>query len=415
MTFHLSSAVRLTVVLLLAGLVVSLAFLARIYAPAGGGLDVGGYQIGRDFINPWAAPQIAFSGHADTLHDLGGYWKAINTLFGQPIPFHNWSYPPFALLLYWPLGQAPYFTALGIWTVGLFGAYALVAGQFAEPRRRLPMALALAASPGCLINVASGQNGFLTAALFLGAILALDRRPVLAGVLIGLLTIKPQLGLVLPLALLALGAWRTLASAAATAMLLVVASVAMFGLDPWRHYLVETGAYQLGLLTVFRGPYTWMMSSVLSAARTVGLPFATAALVQALVSIPVLITAAVAVRWTRGPRQRGMILATATPLITPYTFNYDLTAVTVLIAWRLIDGDLMRRPGMTMVDFLIWLAPVLMMPFNILGAPVTPVLLIVLFVSAVTEVAPRPFRRDFRGILGGGVARFREPQRSEAQ
>ena len=79
-------------------------------------------------------------------------------------------------------------------------------------------------TPACPINAIGGQNGFLSAALFLGGVLNIDRRPILSGVLIGLLTFKPHLGVVLPFALVALGAWRVIASAAVTALALFAAA-----------------------------------------------------------------------------------------------------------------------------------------------------------------------------------------------
>ena len=75
-----------------------------------------GQQIGRDFINVWAAPRLAFSGQAGTLFDLQGYHAAIGSLFGKPLPFHNWSYPPTALLLFWPFAQLSYAAGLAAFT-----------------------------------------------------------------------------------------------------------------------------------------------------------------------------------------------------------------------------------------------------------------------------------------------------------
>jgi len=400
MKISLSMSLRPKALLILGGMAASLSFLSRIYWPAAHGLDKFGYPIGRDFINNWAGPKIAFGGHVMTLYDLNAYANAIGRLFGQPLPFHNWSYPPFLLLLYWPLGQMPYFVALGTWTISLFAAYAFVASRFVARANRLAMVLILVCAPACLVNMVGGQNGFLTATLFLGAILALDRRPILAGVLIGLLTIKPQLGLVLPLALLSLKAWRTIATTFVTIIVLVVVSTAVFGLEPWRRYLFETSAYQLELLKHFQGFYTYMMCSVLSGARTLGLPFQVAAFIQTFIAVPVVLLSGLAVRWTADPRQRAMILATAAPLITPYDFNYDLTLVTVVIAWRLIEEDMANRPGRTTLYFVAWLTPVLLMPLNARGIPIAPVALLALFARTIADVAGP-----------GGVAARLRPQR----
>ena len=51
-----------------------------------------------------------------------------------------------------------------------------------RPAGRCILLLALA-YPAVLINIGHGQNGFLTAALLGGALIILDRRPILAGIL----------------------------------------------------------------------------------------------------------------------------------------------------------------------------------------------------------------------------------------
>ena len=360
-----------------------------IYRPASRGLDVLGYQIGHDFINVWAGPRLAFTGKIAQLFNLDAYAAAISHLFGQPIPFHNWSYPPFALIAFWPIAQLPYFWALAVWSAGLFALYSWAACALVPADKRLLMTLALACSPACIVNLVGGQNGFLSAALFLGGVLLCDRRPLLAGFLFGLLTFKPQLGLVLPLALLALGAWRAIFSAVLTAVLLAAVSIAVFGLGPWQHYLGDTSAYQLSLLKVFRGFYTYMMASPLAGARIFGASFPVAATLQAAVSLPVVLLAGWAVRWSKDPARRAFILASAAPLITPYVFNYDLTALTVTILWRLsVDPP----PACSLKEVglrLAWLTPVWLMQWNMLKIGIAPLILLVVFLTAVWEVRPK--------------------------
>ncbi len=389
------------------GLVFTLCFLAPFYWPARDGLDIHGYPLGRDFINNWVGPQVAFSGRLMRLYDLDAYVAELGRVFGRPLPFHNWGYPPFCLLLYWPLGRMPYFLALSTWTFGLFAAFAWTAARLAPPGRRLAMVAALACAPASLINVAGGQNGFLSGALLLGGVLCLDRRPLLAGVLFGFLTFKPHLGLVLPLALVALGAWRTILSAVITTIALVAVSAAAFGLEPWRQYLFVTSVFQLGFLQGFHGFYTYMMCSVLAAARTLGASFALASAAQWAVSVPVILVSGLAMRWTKDVRQRAMILATATPLATPYAFNYDLTAVSAVVAWRLL-ARAEEGPETTPRPLLVlaWLTPILMMPLNILHVPIAPVALLPLFITAVAEVAPAALRARLSGSgLRAGASR----------
>jgi hypothetical protein len=376
---------RILLVLLSALLFVPV--LALFYWPTMNGVDVIGYPIGRDFINIWVGPRLAFGNQLWALFDLKAYNAGIGVEFGRPLPTHGWSYPLFVLLAFWPLAQLPYFAALAVWTFGLFAIFASVTlSQIARPTRPLALLLLMLA-PATLINTVGGQNGFLTAALLLGGIQMLDRRPVLAGVLFGLLTFKPQMGLVLPFALVALGAWRTIAVAAVTVFALVAVSLAAFGLDPWRAYFAVTSAYQISLIEQFQAFGTLMMVSVLAAARTFGLSQPVALAIQAAVAIPVLALAILAVRLTEDSSRRAFVLVTATVLVTPYALNYDLAALTAVILWRLTDPQpigLVRG----VVLALGWLIPLGAMYLNNRGIGLTPVVLAGLFALAVHDAVP---------------------------
>jgi hypothetical protein len=362
-----------------------------LYWPAGGGLDVRGYQIGGDFINMWAGPQLAFDGRLATLFDLDAYHQAIGELFGHPIPFHNWGYPPFTLVTFWPLAQLPYFWALAVWTIGLFAAFATVTLSKIDSKDRLKALIVLAAAPACLINTFSGQNGFLSAALMLGGILSIDRRPILAGVLFGLLTFKPHLGLVLPFALLALGAWRVIFVASLTAAALVLISIAFFGIEPWRLYIATGGYQQAMLLERFEGFYTIMMTSVVAAARISGISFQAAMIIQLAVALPVLVAACWAVRRTNDPCRRAFVLVSAVPLITPYAFNYDLTALAAVLTWKLFQPLPAERSRFYLM-LAAWFMPILLMYFNMKGIGAAPFALAGIFVLSVYEASGKHSR-----------------------
>jgi hypothetical protein len=361
-------------------------WIVAFYWPAANGLDVTGHQIGRDFINVWAGPQLAFGDRLATLFDLTGYHAAIGELFGHPLPFHNWGYPLFTLPVFWPLAQLPYFAALAVWTAGLFAIFATVMLSQVERPVRPYALIALALAPACLINAIGGQNGFATAALFLGGILLLDRRPIVAGVLFGLLTFKPHLGLVLPFALLALGAWRVIAAATLTTLALVAMSVAVFGIEPWRQYLDVTSAYQVLLLERYQGFYTSMMVSGVAGARAFGLSYPLGLAIQVAIALPVLATACWAVRATSDPRRRAFVLASAAPLVTPYAFNYDLTALAAVLVWHLC-GSLPADRGRNLLLALGWLAPNLAMYLNVGGVGVAPLILGAVFAVSVYQAA----------------------------
>jgi hypothetical protein len=375
--------------------------LAAVYWPADHGLDVAHHQIGRDFINAWAGPQLAFSDRLALLFDFPGYQAAISALFGEPLPPHAWSYPLFCLLLFWPLAQLPYFTALATWTFGLFAVFAAMTLSRIERSMQLLALILLLLAPATLINAVGGQNGFLTAGLLIGGILLLDRRPVLAGILFGLLTYKPHLGLVVPFVLLALGAWRTIAAATVTAGLLVGASVALFGLEAWRTYFQVTTALQVRVLEQFNDFGPLMVTSVMvSVARTFGVSLQTGLAVQIAAAIPVIGVAVWAVRQTADPAARAFVVVAATLLATPYAMVYDFAALTAVMAWALFRPQPLGA-FRTAVILAAWLMPVGAMYLNMLNLGLAPIALIGVFAIAVSDAvagdAPArrwsPFRR----------------------
>lgn len=369
---------------MLASVLMAAPIMIWIYRPAGEGLDITGHPIGRDFINVWVGPQLAFGGRLSTLFDLGGYSAAIGELFGHALPFHNWGYPLFVLPVFWPLAQLPYFVALAVWTIGLFAIFATVTvAQLPRPQRAYAV-LVLALAPACLINIIGGQNGFLSAALLLGGVMAIDRRPILAGVLFGLLTFKPQLGIVIPFVLLTLGAWRSIAAATLTAAVLVGSSILLFGIEAWRQYLDVAGAYQISLLQRFEGFYTFMMTSAVAAGRAGGLSYPVALAIQAALSLAVIVATCWAVRRTGDPCRRAFVIACAAPLATPYAFNYDLTAMSAALVW-LLFGRLPWRSAGTVVYLIAWVTPIMVMYSNPFGFDFAPLAVLILFGLAVRE------------------------------
>src|SRR5690606_23392799 len=177
-----------------------------------------------------------------------------------------------------PLAVLPYLPALALWLAATFAGFATVLRSVAPHSVTLWLALAL---PAGFINMLHGQNGFLIAALFGGAMLCLDRRPILAGLLIGLLTVKPHLGLLLPIALLAGGRWRAILAAAATALAFAAASAAVLGPESWSAFLANTGTAREQLED---GLLPWSkMHTVFAGARLLGLEVLPAYLLQGLV------------------------------------------------------------------------------------------------------------------------------------
>ena len=171
-------------------------------ALADGWIDRNGKPIGTDFSNVYAAGLLTLEGRATDAYDPALQHAAEKRVFGPQTPFFGWHYPPFFLLIAAALATVPYVWALLAWMTLTLPAYLAVTRTICPRPETLLIA---AAFPATFINLGHGQNGFLTAALLGGALHLLDRRPALAGVLIGLLAYKPQFGLLIPLALFVSG------------------------------------------------------------------------------------------------------------------------------------------------------------------------------------------------------------------
>src|SRR5262249_15603846 len=118
-------------------------------------------------------------------------------------------------------------------------------------------------------NALCGQNGFLTAALIGGTLYLLPTRPVLSGICLGLLTYKPQYGLLFPLALVAASEWKVFFAAAVTAVALVVASWLAFGTESWQAFFHWMPMFSQAFLTEGKAPW-WKLQSIFALVRYFG-------------------------------------------------------------------------------------------------------------------------------------------------
>ena len=332
--------------------------------------DETNFAIGRDFLNTWMGGRSMFSGGPAAWFDVRTYAAALRDMLGPTYPETYWSYPPHIVLFVWPLGLMPYLFAYITWCVVGIALY-LVACSSAIPRERL---LFLAVAPGVAVCVFFGQNGFYTAALLIGGLLSLDRRPVLAGVLFGILTVKPQLGLLLPIVLLLERRWVTIASTVMTIAFLFVVTAMLFGLDVWLDYWHKIVPQQMWLTENAGGLMFSLVSSLFFGARLIHLPLGVAWAIQYAGSA----FAVAAVVWTywrrRDPKLSLALFVTATFLFTPYILNYDMVMFGFVVAL------LRDRAGNTMRDhwllLAVWSLPVTMMFAGAIWIPLAPVVLI---------------------------------------
>ena len=188
------------------------------------------------------------------------------------------------------------------------------------------------ATPAVFINTIAGQNGTWTAALFSWGLGLLNRRPMLAGGLLGLLVFMPQLGILIPVALAAGRHLRALAVAAITAGALLAVSAVWFGADIWINYIRLVGLLR-GLI-LEEGTGVWYrFVSVFVAARRLGVPVETTYLVQGTATV--LAGVAVALVWFRDAPAgiKNAVLLLGTCLATPFLQDYDLVFGALAVAW----------------------------------------------------------------------------------
>ena len=294
-----------------------------------------------DFAEFWAAGRLAATGHAASAYD----WQALRTVLehqGAPgfghtrLPFF---YPPFLLLPLSLVMAAPPLTAAIIW----IGAGALVyLGAVWLICRSHILLLGAAAAPAAFLVVCVGQNGLLSAALLGAGLALLDRRPIMAGVLIGALAYKPQFGVLLPLVLVATRRWRVILSATATVLALVLASGVAFGWDIFAAFQQATRLSH-GHIPALTAQAPAKLQSVYGLAVTLGAPSGPAWGAQIAVA---LFAAGFTLALWRSERPfplKAAALAASVLLVSPYSAVYDLTLPVVAIGFLLADEA--TRPG----------------------------------------------------------------------
>jgi hypothetical protein len=251
----------------------------------------------------------------------------------------------------------PYLVAYAVWCLlGAIGFAAVALGR--QPVRNDKVLLAaFVLAPILWVNVIFGQMGLLLAALFVGALRALPTRPVLAGVLMGLLTIKPQLGLLLPVVLLTMGAWRSLAAAVATALGLAALSVAAFALEPWRLYVAETMPLQWAFVTQMDGFYVNQMVTPYTALWSFGVPLHAALVLQAAISVVIAVTTFQTLRSEASWPLKSAVVAFGSVIMVPYVLTYDLAIPLAALVWRLLAERPRETPLGLALAGALWALP----------------------------------------------------------
>ena len=290
------------------------------FATAHGLLDWQNRPLGTDFAQVWVAGGEVRLGHPDMPFDNGAHLARQRQVFGPDTAVFTWGYPPYFLAVASLLAALPYLTAFFVWQGLTYALYvAATRAWLPRPGALLP----ILAFPAVYVNFGHGQTGYLTAALFGGGLWLLERRPLLAGVLLGLLAFKPQLGLMIPVALIAGGHWRAVLAAGATIAAMTLATWAAFGTETFQAFF-DSLAYSRVNGLEYSNTGFYKMQSMFAAMRLLGgtVNFAYVAHGTLLIAC----AGGLAVLW-RGQydmRLKAAGLLVAALLATPYGFDYDL-------------------------------------------------------------------------------------------
>ncbi len=311
-----------------------------------------GSLVSMDFCWIWVSGKFAASIDPAQIYQPSAFAAAQNIFYrpGECQFMHQYVYPPTFLFFSYPLGLIPYFTAYVLWITTTIVVY-LAAVYSIIPRA--PAVVAALTPFSVVMNILAGHNGFLTAGLVGLSLGLLQGRPWLSGVFLGLLTYKPQFGILFPLTLLLSRNWRVLASATATGAVLGIAAALAFGSRGWPSFIESLLDRQADLSP--DGQFQLMLHSTFGLVQQMGGSELTAWTIHLGVAITV--TLAVCVIWTRQIpfSLKAAALCLGSVMVTPYLLAYDLCNLSIAVAF--VVRDALSRgflPGERFVILICW-------------------------------------------------------------
>jgi arabinofuranan 3-O-arabinosyltransferase len=326
--------------------------------------DDKGLGIPTDFVNVWSAGKLVLDGHPALAYDWDIQKQVQVAVLGQSYQGNfAWHYPPPFLFVAAVLAHFPYAVAFIGWAAISLMPYLAVMRAIVGRSFGLLLALAF---PVVLTNTLVGQNGFLTASLIGGALYLMPMRPVLAGICLGLLSYKPQYGLLFPLVLIAASQWTVFFTAGCVAVAMALASWLAFGTESWQAFFHWMPMFSQAFLTEGRAPWG-KMQSIFALVRYFGGAEQLAWVCQWVMSGAVAVLLALMWRSRISYPLKAAALAAGTLLITPYLFLYDLMVLAIPVAFLVRIG--LRRGFQRHELPALGLVAALLMFYPLVGAP----------------------------------------------
>ena len=289
-----------------------------------------GQGIPTDFINVFAAGKLMLQGIPALAYDWDLQKQVELDILKQDFPgYFAWHYPPPFLFVASLLAQLPYAAAFIGWVSISMLPYLAVMRAIVGRAFGLLLAVGF---PMVLSNTLVGQNGFLTAALIGGTLYLLPTRKVLSGICLGLLTYKPQYGFLFPVVLIAASEWTVFFTAAATAVIVALASWLAFGTESWQAFFHWMPTFSQAFLVEGKATW-WKLQSLYSLVRYLGGAEQLAWVFQWVLTAAV--AATLVAMWRSHVRYslKAAALAVGALLTTPYLFMYDMMVLAIPVAY----------------------------------------------------------------------------------
>ncbi|MBR0873802.1 DUF2029 domain-containing protein [Bradyrhizobium tropiciagri] len=342
--------------------------------------------LGTDWMVFYGAIRAVLDGHAELLFDGDRFTAFLNSSFAdwlsQPLAFRPWAYPPSFLVMLLPFAPLGFFGSYVAFQLVSAGLLALALRSRSDGWAAYGVLLAIALlCPGAVINVIDGQLVFLVAALIVGGLRLLDSRPVLGGLVLGLLTFKPQFCILVPLALIAAGQWRALWASGLSALALAAASGLIFGWDLWLRW------FPVIIQNLISPDAKWIEygrmwgNSVYTCTVLLGAPQRLASALQLAAILFAAASVVVAFRSRLGIKEKMVVFLAATVLAAPHSGPYDQALLVVAAAyWLTVAGSAVQPSWCWTFALMLWLVPTISPPALIAASRFAPLLTIALIV-----------------------------------
>lgn len=321
---------------------------------------------GQDWVVFHTAAELYFAGDLGLLLDPHAFTAEMNRSHATwlaPIAFHPWLNPPPALLLFLPFGLLRYDVAYVLFLV-LTAALMIAALRpwCATPGRRALLVAIVLASPATAFNIGAGQLGFLLTAILACGLYLLPRKPALAGLVLGMLVVKPTFGLMIPVALVAGRHWRAFATCTAAVVAASAASLLLFGPSLWRGWF----AFVAGGDPRFHGVIDALHrfdQSVFTSLGTLGVNSHSANVCQAGAALIGAACVATAFARATPPTNRLVVLLCAAMLASPHVAGYDGVMLALAATLTLLEGlDRPYLPAELPIAATVWLSAIITPP-----------------------------------------------------